>query len=115
MDERSRAEGQRRERVMASPRFAGGLFRNTRPTSIGPKPGMRFGVAREYMFGGQQRRPPRPLPALDPRQAWARPIASGLRTTWLGHSTVLLEIDGLRVLTDPVWSERISPFGIAAP
>ena len=74
-----------------------------------------MGVAREYLFGGQQRRPPRPLAALDPRQAWARPIASGLRATWLGHSTVLLEIDGLRVLTDPVWSERISPFGVAAP
>lgn len=115
MDERARATGLRKERSLASPRFDGGLFRNTRRTQIGPKPGMRMGVAREYLFGGQQRRPPRPLAANDPRARWTRPIDSGLRTTWLGHSTVLLEIDGLRVLTDPVWSERISPFGIAAP
>ena len=40
---------------------------------------------------------------------------TGLRATWLGHSTVLVEIDGLRVLTDPVWGERASPFGFAGP
>jgi L-ascorbate metabolism protein UlaG (beta-lactamase superfamily) len=41
--------------------------------------------------------------------------ASGLRITWLGHSTVLIEIDGVRVLTDPVWSERASPFSWIGP
>ena len=76
---------------------------------------MRLGVAKEYMFGKALRRPPRPLAAIDPRPGWARPIESGLRTTWLGHSTVLLEQGGARVLTDPVWSERISPFGVVAP
>jgi L-ascorbate metabolism protein UlaG (beta-lactamase superfamily) len=39
----------------------------------------------------------------------ARPPASGLRVTWLGHSTTLIEIDGATILTDPVWSERASP------
>ena len=29
--------------------------------------------------------------------------------TWLGHATALVEIDGVRILTDPVWSERVSP------
>jgi len=37
------------------------------------------------------------------------PPESGLRITLLGHSTTLVEIDGSRVLTDPVWSERASP------
>ena len=41
--------------------------------------------------------------------------ASGLRATWLGHSTVLLEIDGVRVLTDPVWGTRASPLRLAGP
>lgn len=76
---------------------------------------MRLGVAREFLFGGQERRPPRPLPSANPLPGWARPVETGLRTTWLGHSTVLLELDGHRVLTDPVWSERISPFGPASP
>ena len=34
--------------------------------------------------------------------------ASGLRITWIGHSSLLIEIDNKRILTDPVWSERAS-------
>ncbi|MDQ3301462.1 MAG: MBL fold metallo-hydrolase [Myxococcota bacterium] len=115
MDPRVRSRGARRERVLASPRFRDGLFRNTARVPTGPKPGTRLEVVREFFVGGQRRRPPAPLRAHDPLAAWARPAETGFRATWLGHSTVLLELDGLRVLTDPVWSERISPFGVAAP
>jgi L-ascorbate metabolism protein UlaG (beta-lactamase superfamily) len=45
----------------------------------------------------------------------ARPPAGGLRLTWMGHSSVLAEIDGARVLFDPVWGERCSPFAFAGP
>ena len=41
--------------------------------------------------------------------------SSGLRVTWLGHSTTLIEIDGHRILTDPLWSERISPLSWVGP
>src|SRR6185369_5568629 len=64
---------------------------------------------------GARRVPLGPLPSLDPRASWARPPASGLRATWLGHSTVLIEIGGLRVLTDPVWGPRASPSRLAGP
>ena len=37
------------------------------------------------------------------------PPDSGLRVTWLGHATTLVEIDGQRLLIDPVWSMRASP------
>ncbi|MET3981384.1 L-ascorbate metabolism protein UlaG (beta-lactamase superfamily) [Mucilaginibacter sp. UYP25] len=36
------------------------------------------------------------------------PPASGLRITWVGHSSLLIEVDGIRILTDPVWSQRVS-------
>jgi hypothetical protein len=36
------------------------------------------------------------------------PPKSGLRITWIGHSSLLIEIDGRRLLTDPVWSDRVS-------
>ena len=45
----------------------------------------------------------------------SEPVDTGLRATWLGHSTVLIEIDGLRVLTDPVWGARASPSRLAGP
>jgi L-ascorbate metabolism protein UlaG (beta-lactamase superfamily) len=51
---------------------------------------------------------------IDPK-LFDSPPPSGLRVTWLGHSTLLLEIDGHRILTDPTWSERASPFGWAGP
>jgi L-ascorbate metabolism protein UlaG (beta-lactamase superfamily) len=35
--------------------------------------------------------------------------ATGLRLTWFGHSSTLVQIDGINVLTDPFWSERTSP------
>jgi L-ascorbate metabolism protein UlaG (beta-lactamase superfamily) len=60
--------------------------------------------------------PARPAAHARPAPAWqTRPPDTGLRATWLGHSTVLIEIDGLRVLTDPVWGPRASPSRLAGP
>ncbi len=109
-----RASGARLERMKASPRWRDGAFANTHPVMPGLKTGAMPAIT-EFLCGGQRRTPPAPLPARDPRPGWAAPPETGLRATWLGHSTVLLEIDGLRVLTDPVWGERASPVGFAGP
>lgn len=58
--------------------------------------------------------------AVWPRSAPARrtvPEASvaGLRTTIVGHASVLIQAGGLNVLTDPVWSERASPLRFIGP
>ncbi|XP_029017908.1 N-acyl-phosphatidylethanolamine-hydrolyzing phospholipase D isoform X2 [Betta splendens] len=39
----------------------------------------------------------------------------GLRVTWLGHATVLVEMDGLNILTDPIFSQRASPVQFVGP
>lgn len=39
----------------------------------------------------------------------------GLRATAIGHSTVLLQIAGRNLLTDPVWSDRAGPFNRIGP
>ncbi len=57
---------------------------------------------------------PMPVVKVD-RARFDRAPDSGLRVTWLGHSTVLLEIEGHRILTDPVWGERTSPFSFLGP
>lgn len=108
------ARGERRERVLASPRFREGSFRNTHGITPGLK-GSPLPTLGEYFFGSAQRVPSVPLPLLDPREAWRPAPETGLRTTWLGHSTLLLEIDGARVLTDPVFGERASPLAFAGP
>ena len=35
--------------------------------------------------------------------------------TWIGHATVLVQANGLNILTDPIWSTRASPFSFAGP
>jgi L-ascorbate metabolism protein UlaG (beta-lactamase superfamily) len=107
--------GLRQERIAASPRFVEGRFRNTAPVGPGLANGSALGVMREYFLGGGRRRPSAPLPSESPLATWARAPDTGLRATWLGHSTLLLEIDGARILTDPVWGERASPSSMMGP
>lgn len=38
-----------------------------------------------------------------------------LTATWVGHSTVLVQLDGLNILTDPIWSDRASPISWLGP
>ena len=70
---------------------------------------------REFLCPDEDRVPSTPLPLVNPVALWGKRPASGLRLTWLGHSTLLIEIDGARVLTDPVWSNRVSPLPFAGP
>lgn len=112
----TKARGLRLERMHASPLWAGDGFRNLHPVL----PGLRDAAAprpsaRDFLCEMGARVPGSPLPILDPREAWTRPVDSGLRATWLGHSTVLIEIDGVRLLTDPVWGARASPFRLIGP
>jgi hypothetical protein len=56
------------------------------------------------------RRPKEPLPRKNAtRAAFSTPPETGLRITWLGHSTLILEIANKRVLIDPVWGEYVAP------
>src|SRR5262245_50723217 len=108
------ASGLRLERMKASARWRDDGFQNVHPIP----PGLRSGTMPslgDFLCGGNRRTPPGPLPSQDPRAAWSRPNETGLRATWLGHSTVLVEIDGKRVLTDPVWGDRASPMRFAGP
>jgi len=111
-----RPEGTRLERIKASPRWAEDRFRNLHPILPGLRdPNASMPTLREFLCGGERRLPPGPLPAVSPLDTWSKPPGTGLRVTWLGHSTVIIEIDGLRVLTDPVWGPRASPSRLIGP
>jgi L-ascorbate metabolism protein UlaG (beta-lactamase superfamily) len=110
-----KATGERLERMKASPRWVDGSFQNIHPVLPHLKGGEPMPSLTDFLCGGGRRTPSAPLPALDPREGWAKRAETGLRATWLGHSTVLIELDGRRILTDPVWGERASPLSIAGP
>jgi L-ascorbate metabolism protein UlaG (beta-lactamase superfamily) len=102
------------DRIRASPQFRDGRFHNT--AGVGSElQGSSLPVMRDFFFGGRKRIPRIAIPVESPLAAWSSPPTSGLRITWLGHSTLLIEIDGVRVLTDPVFGPRASPFRFAGP
>jgi L-ascorbate metabolism protein UlaG (beta-lactamase superfamily) len=109
-----RSTGLRRERVQGSPHARDGRFRNLANVKPDLK-GLSPPIAGEFMFGGGRRAPKSALPAHDPLPHWAKPVETGLRVSWLGHSTLLLESDGVRILTDPVFGDRASPVNFMGP
>ncbi|GAA2283421.1 MBL fold metallo-hydrolase [Streptomyces ruber] len=110
--------GARLARIRRSPHFANGAFVNPEGARVLPAPGARTEMVRSYLRKEDRvrRAPARPVPVHPTTAAdLAAPPATGLRLTWAGHSSVLAEIDGHRVLFDPVWGERCSPFSFAGP
>jgi L-ascorbate metabolism protein UlaG (beta-lactamase superfamily) len=105
------ADGARRAAMEASPQWGEGVFVNPEP--------LHYDTWK--MFTGLLDRSAQAVPSTPPpsipfdRSRFDDSRASGLRVTWLGHSTIIIEIDGHRVLTDPVWSDRISPVSWAGP
>lgn len=65
-----------------------------------------------WRFTGDKARWPKSVPV-----ARAKPEArvEGLRITMVGHATLLIQVAGCNILTDPVWSDRASPVSFAGP
>jgi N-acyl-phosphatidylethanolamine-hydrolysing phospholipase D len=49
------------------------------------------------------------FPVSTPTFSYPRADDTALTATWIGHSTVLLQLGGINALTDPVFSQRASP------
>lgn len=93
--------------VEGSPNLLGQVFVNPEPPSA-----VTLDARVALDMAKRPGRPSRPVrverPTL-PEQA--RPLA----VTWLGHACALVEVDGFRVLTDPVFSQRCSPSQVVGP
>jgi L-ascorbate metabolism protein UlaG (beta-lactamase superfamily) len=101
------------ERVAAgSLRYAGGTFHNTQPGTTPLTPANPAALVLAMLTRGAQGSPAAPVPLATPRFP---SVADQLAVTWFGHATALIEIDGRRVLVDPVWSDRVSPSPVVGP
>ena len=97
-------------------RAPNGRFRNPWPAASRH----RFG---DFLRWRRQRflNPPPPpppagaLPSATPSFASPRADTGVLTATWVGHSTVLVQMGGLNILTDPIWSNRASPLQAVGP
>ncbi len=104
--------GDRLDRIERSSHVRGDRFINTLPTI---SDGASVGTIWAYLFGGSEVREPRrrgPVPVVRRTAADFAGPAPDLRVTWFGHSSLLLEVDGARVLVDPVWGQHAAPAAV---
>lgn len=94
-----------------SPQYRDGAFWNRLPDGA-VVPANQGQMALEFARKGDRGRPAGEVPLVRPDL----PAEAGdLAATWLGHTTVLVEIAGHWVLLDPVWSDRVSPSTAVGP
>lgn len=94
-----------------SSRYRGGAFHNSASARWVP-PGTRDGLLREIVRRAKHRHPSGDVPVIrDVPDA----ATSGLHITWFGHASSLIELDGARLLLDPVFSDRVSPLPGVGP
>jgi L-ascorbate metabolism protein UlaG (beta-lactamase superfamily) len=92
----------------------GKKYLNPVPTSVST--GSIWSVLWKYITNKAETTPKRKLgPFATDVSIYRQAPATGLRITWVGHSSLLIEIDGLRILTDPMWSERASFSDVIGP
>ncbi|WP_195911127.1 MBL fold metallo-hydrolase [Streptomyces kaniharaensis] len=111
-----RPDGEREERVRNSPQYRDGVFHNA-PSTLAratTTPDFDRDTVRRMLFQREGRVPAHPVPTVRPAGG-PRPAAEGVEITWYGHASALVEIEGSRVLLDPIWSERCSPAAHVGP
>ncbi|HSK19323.1 MAG TPA: MBL fold metallo-hydrolase [Longimicrobiales bacterium] len=104
--------------VLRSKRDERGRFVLPWPLDQEPTRGLRD-MARWYRDRMRDGVPPNPpvtaFEVIEPDVAVPRNSTDELRLTWVGHATFLVQLAGMTILTDPIWSRRASPVGWAGP
>lgn len=90
-----------------SPQYHEGMFHNALSTV---SDGASLGTAWEFLTSDTPFQSPQsPLATVARGREDFAALRDSLRVTWLGHSTLLIELDSARILIDPMWGERASP------
>src|SRR5689334_15399909 len=103
--------------VIAAPRYRGPVsdhfdgerFRNADPSWQSERSFLKWQFERERGFWPEWIES-EPGPAPPPRVGDGR-----MRVTWVNHATLLLQVENLNIITDPIWSERCSPVSFLGP
>jgi len=107
----SRSERLRLDKIKNSPQYRAGKFQNTVRWQE-PSFGEYFPVLKEFLFGDEQRVPDETLPRSPVDLSHFNATADNqLAVTWLGHSSLMINMDGYRILTDPVFEEKVTIVG----
>lgn len=95
-----------------------GGFRNPWP---GATLNAELGGLLRWWFVDRLRNPPPPdpdlsvFPIVGSRYLVPRASEDVVTLTWIGHATFLIQVGGLNLLTDPIWSDRATPLRLVGP
>jgi L-ascorbate metabolism protein UlaG (beta-lactamase superfamily) len=99
------------KRIENSPQYKDGKFKNPAAWKQ-PSFGEYASTLRDFLFGGDHRTPKKSPPIINvDLTGFNNPGNNQLNVTWLGHSSLMINIDGYKILIDPVFQERISILG----
>jgi N-acyl-phosphatidylethanolamine-hydrolysing phospholipase D len=90
-------------------------FRNINPAFVEPSEWQRIKFIASRIWSTSLHPRTSPLIAMQNDAALLRSNETTPTVTWIGHATLLIQLDGLNILTDPHWSERASPVSFAGP
>lgn len=101
-------KGSRLQRVKSSPNYKEGSFRNVENTSVSPKDVSMFKILKQMITRPSSVSPSRELPNV---KTQLEDLKANIPTlVWFGHSSYFLQVNGFRILVDPVFSGNASPF-----
>jgi len=98
------------KRIKTSPQFAEGKFRNEQSTQVFEW-GKTWEIIKDYLFNKSDKAEPKSTPPIQQLSTddFKLNDKAALNFARLGHSTLLIQLSGKYFLTDPVFSQRVSP------
>ena len=98
------------DRIQTSAQFSDGKFRNKQETQVFEW-GKTWAIVKDYFFNKSDKAVPKTAPPIQQlsNDAFNLDNTDSLNFARLGHSTLLIQLSGKYFLTDPVFSERVSP------
>ena len=110
------SDGERLERIKASPNYNGKTFINTLPTTLSNPVKIMSKVGRKFFFDTEGREPKSIINTYPmDLETFNQVPDTDFGVLWLGHSTLLVKFEGKVILFDPVFGERASMFSFAGP
>lgn len=100
--------GERLEKIKSSPHYKDGSFQNIHETPSFTEGATFFSVMREFFFGKSKRS--MPLDSLPSKKIDLFSLDTSKNVlVWFGHSSYFMQVDGKKILVDPVLSGSASP------
>ena len=98
------------ERLEASPNFKNGKFQNLEPTRMMTGTNTRSETIKKFIKGVENDKPEEPIESVEfDKKKFLAQDGDTIKFTWFGHSTVLLNLNGKIIITDPVFTKAASP------